>query len=527
MSILEYDYVVCGSGLAGLAVAHEACRYGRVALVTKSWVRESNSYYAQGGVAAVVDAGDTVEGHLEDTLAAGRGLCDWPAVDVLVREGPERIRDLMSAGMVFDSRDGELVLGLEGGHHHRRILHAGGDATGALMTSFLAGRVAVDEGIDIFENHQVLDLLMSDGSVWGVRTWDISRGCEELFVALYTILTLGGTSAIYARTTNPSTSVGEGVALAWSAGCDVVDLEFIQFHPTALWHPSGPAFLVSEAVRGEGAHLRNARLERFMAGAYPLAELEPRDTVARAIFRQLEAQDEPFVWLDLRHLDRDKLKQRFPTIYRHCRDVGLDLGSMIPVAPAAHYMVGGVRTDLDGWTGIGNLYACGELAFTGLMGANRLASNSLLECLVYAHRAVEATRRSSPSRVPKGFAPAYHIDPAHLALYSWVRLRLAEVLNRHVGIIRSGSGLGVAWEVIDTLRGDLPPDDGEYHLHRAHGLLTVADLIVRGALYREESRGGHYREDFPEAREEFRCHVVQRRGERIFRQPVVEGPGEG
>lgn len=520
--VRSYDYVVAGSGLAGLAVALEAARYGRVALVTKSWVRESNSYYAQGGIAAVFDKEDSPALHRADTLEAGRGLCDWPAVEVLVNEGPERIKDLIAAGMQFDSANGTLLLGLEGGHHHRRILHAGGDATGALVTSFLAGRVASSENVDIYENHAVLEVLLRDGVCWGLRTWDITRGIEILFVGSHTLLTLGGTSAIYQRSTNPRTSVGDGIALAWEAGCNIVDFEFIQFHPTALWDPSGSAFLVSEAVRGEGAHLLNAKHERFMEGKYPLAELEPRDTVARAIFREIQQQREPFVWLDLRHIPREKVQQRFPTIYRHCLEVGLDMCSMIPVAPAAHYMVGGVRTDLHGCTNVPNLYACGELAFTGLMGANRLASNSLIECLVFAHRAVEHTLREKSGPAPTDFSPRFHLEPAHSALLNWIRMRLAEVLNDKVGIVRSGSTLGVAWEVIDALRDDLPTDRDEYYLHRARSLLTVADLLVRGALYREESRGGHYREDFPESRDEFICHVGQRKGADIYRIPVLQ-----
>ncbi len=521
--IKRYDYVVAGSGLAGLAVALEASRYGRVALVTKSWVRESNSYYAQGGIAAVFDKADSPAEHLADTLEAGRGLCDWPAVEVLVNEGPERIKDLMALGMQFDTANGALLLGLEGGHHHRRILHAGGDATGALVTSFLVGKVSASQNVDLYENHAVLEALLDGGVCCGLRTWDITRGEEVLFVGQHTLLTLGGTSAIYQRSTNPSTSVGDGIAVAWHAGCEITDFEFIQFHPTALWDSSGSAFLVSEAVRGEGAYLLNSKHERFMLGRYPLAELEPRDTVARAIFHEIERQSEPFVWLDLRHIPREKVQQRFPTIYRHCQEVGLDMGSMLPVAPAAHYMVGGVRTDLHGRTNVPNLYACGELAFTGLMGANRLASNSLIECLVFAHRAVQQTlREPKGGQVADNFTPRFHLEPAHSALLSWIRIRIADVLNSKVGIVRSGSSLGVAWEVIDSLRDDLPLDRDEYYLHRAHSLLTVADLLVRGALYREESRGGHYREDFPQAREEFICHVVQRKGEDIHRVPVQQ-----
>lgn len=521
-SVHRYDYVVAGSGLAGLSVALRAARYGRVALVTKSWVRESSSYYAQGGIAAVTDEGDRPYYHGDDTLEAGRGLCDWPAVEVLVNEAPERVRELIDAGMQFDHVKGELALGLEGGHQRRRILHAGGDATGALTTSFLAGRVAADERIDIFENHAVLAVLMRSGVCWGLRAWDISKGEESLFLGRHTFLTLGGTSAIYERSTNPSTSVGDGVAIAWEAGCEIVDFEFIQFHPTALYGGSGSAFLISEAVRGEGAYLLNARGERFMYGHYPLAELEPRDTVARAIFREIQSQEEDYVWLDLRHLDGEKIRRRFPTIYRQCFEAGYDLTSRVPVAPATHYMVGGVRTNLYGQTAVRNLYVCGELAFTGIMGANRLASNSLIECLVFGHRAVEQTLLSPRVPLPSEFAPLFSFDAARRDLYLSLRASVASLLNTHVGIVRSGRSLRAADEELERFRADLPSGSSEYYAHLCGNLLTVASLLVRGALYREESRGGHFREDFPEMREEFTCHVVQCKGAEITRVPVQE-----
>lgn len=520
--LLQYDYVVAGSGLAGLSVALRAARYGRVALVTKSWLRESNSYYAQGGIAAVTDQQDHPYYHGDDTLEAGRGLCDWPAVEVLVNEAPDRIRELIDAGMQFDLVKGELALGLEGGHHHRRILHAGGDATGALTTSFLAGLVAKNSQIDIYENHVVLDLLTKSGACWGLRAWDISKNQETLFVGRSTFLTLGGTSAIYSRSTNPSTTVGDGIAIAYDAGCEIVDLEFIQFHPTALYSSQGPAFLISEAVRGEGAYLRNERGDRFMQGKYPLAELEPRDTVAKAIFREIHQQQNPFVLLDLRHLDPVKIKKRFPTIYRNCAEQGYDLTQQIPVAPAAHYMVGGVRTNLYGQTALPNLYVCGEQAFTGIMGANRLASNSLIECLVFGHRAVEQTLLVPRVPLPDEFTPAYTMDSAHRESYLALRNEIAQIMNNQVGIVRSAASLHLALSALDTMRSQLGPQQNEYYHRIASNLITVANLIVSGALYRQESRGGHFREDFPHMREEFTCHIVQRKGTSIVRTPVLE-----
>ena len=526
-TLRTFDYLVAGSGLAGLSVALRAARYGRVAIVTKSWVRESNSYYAQGGIAAVTDEGDSPEEHRADTLTAGRGLCDWDAVDVLVHEAPECIRELIASGMHFDQIDGSLALGLEGGHHHRRILHAGGDATGALVTSFLAKKVSEHPNIEIFENHVVLDLIMRSGACWGLSTWDVASGCERLFVARHTFLTIGGTSAIYSRSTNPSTTVGDGIAIAWRAGCPIVDFEFIQFHPTALFAGAN-AFLISEAVRGEGAHLINENGERFMEGKYPLAELEPRDTVARAIANEIKKSNTPCVWLDLQHLDPKRILARFPTIARHCAELGFDLTKRIPVAPAAHYMVGGVHTNLYGQTRIANLYVCGELASTGIMGANRLASNSLIECLVFGHRAVEQTRVVPKLSLPTEFAPHYTMNAARSDEYLQARQTVSKLLSECVGIVRSADTLALAKQQLLALETDFaqryPDAASEFYAHAIENLLIVSRLLVAGASYREESRGGHYRSDFPEQRAEFAFHTVQERGKPIAKKPVQEKP---
>lgn len=525
--LLTFDYLVAGSGLAGLSVALRAARYGRVAIVTKSWVRESNSYYAQGGIAAVTDQGDSPEEHRADTLQAGRGLCDWSAVDVLVHEAPERIQELIASGMHFDQTDGLLALGLEGGHHRRRILHAGGDATGALVTSFLAKKVAEHPNIEIFENHIVLELLMRSHACWGFASWNMPQGREQLFVARHTFLTIGGTSAIYARSTNPNTTLGDGVAIAWRAGCPIQDFEFIQFHPTALYSQESNAFLISEAVRGEGAHLYNARGERFMAGKYPLAELEPRDIVARAIAHEIDGGDAPYVWLDLRHLDPQHILNRFPTIARHCSEVGYDLTQRIPVAPAAHYMVGGVHTNLYGQTHVPNLYVCGELASTGIMGANRLASNSLIECLVFGHRAVEQTRVVSKLPLPTEFTPHFTFSLDARAFYHKVRHEVAELLTRGVGIVRTAESLATASKALEALEKEVAAagiPSGEVYHHLSENLLIVARLLVEGATYRTESRGGHYRADYPEPSPDFVYHTVQQQGQPICKKPVEAKP---
>ena len=367
--------MVIGSGLAGLYAAHKASAYGPVLVVTKKAIRDSNSYNAQGGIAAVTDIEDNPEIHFTDTVIAGRGLCENKAVEVLVQEGPQRIKEIIGEGMKFDTENGKLSLGLEGGHHRKRILHAGGDSTGRYITEFLISKVQSDPNITIRENMSVIDFLIADGVCYGVRCWDEDKGCEELVYAEHTFLTSGGTSAIYTRTTNPETTIGDGIAMAYKAGCRIIDMEFIQFHPTSLYIEDSPkAFLISEAVRGEGAYLLDKAGKRFMLPIHELAELAPRDIVARSIFKQMALDDRPYVVLSLKHLNPDKIRSRFPNILAKCAEYGYDLTDWIPVAPAAHYTVGGVASDLCGRTDIRRLYVCGEIASTGIMGANRLAS---------------------------------------------------------------------------------------------------------------------------------------------------------
>ncbi len=413
-----YDFIIVGSGLAGLYAAHEAAKHGRVALLTKTVLTESNSYFAQGGIAAVTDEEDAPSYHFDDTIIAGRGLCDYPAVNILVNEGPARIKELIAEGMRFDMQNGSLALGLEGGHHRHRILHAGGDATGRMVSLFMIEKVKNDPYIEIFENHSIIGLLTENNHCYGVRGWNETSCTEELFFGTNTFLTMGGTSALYKRTTNPRTTIGDGLALAYNAGCEICDMEFIQFHPSAIYTKGEEAFLVSEAVRGEGAHLLNHKGERFMVPIHELAELAPRDIVAQSIFREMQKSGEEHVWLSLKHLPSTLVMHRFPTIYAKCKELGIDMCDKIPVAPAAHYTVGGVRTDCDGRTNIENLFVCGELASTGIMGANRLASNSLIECLVFGKRAVKAaTQNIAPLDIPV-FATEYKINKEHSNEYN-------------------------------------------------------------------------------------------------------------
>lgn len=516
----HYEYIIAGSGLAGLYTAYHAAAYGKVALLTKCGITESNSYFAQGGIAAVTDEDDAPALHFEDTIIAGRGLCDYPAVHILVNEGPQRIQELINEGMHFDMEDGSLALGLEGGHHKKRILHAGGDATGRMVTSFMISKVINNPNIDIYENHSVIGLLKAEGRCCGVRSWNLTTEREELFIGTNTFLTLGGTSAIYKRTTNPHTTIGDGLALAYNAGCEIADMEFIQFHPSAIYTDSEEAFLISEAVRGEGAHLINQNGERFMPAIHELAELAPRDIVAQSIYRQLTRYNQEFVWLSLKHLDPQIVRHRFPNIYEKCRELGIDMSDRIPVAPAAHYTVGGVRTDLNGQTNIPNLFICGELASSGIMGANRLASNSLIECLVFGKRAIESSRHNTPMENLPNFPSLYHCNPGRDETYIRLKKEIAALMSIHAGIIRNEKGLEEGLRKLDAMEKQLPDDTYEYYTLISRNLIEVARLIIRSALYRRESRGGHYREDHPEANDAYLHHIVQQKGEPIRTIPI-------
>ena len=522
----RYDYLVVGSGLAGLYSALLASRHGKVGLVTKMDMSDSNSYNAQGGIAAVSDKDDIPRYHFEDTVVAGRGLCDYPSVNILVNEGPELIKDLIDRGMHFDvTETGELALGLEGGHHRRRILHAGGDATGRLVTSFVLGLVLKEPSIEIIPHCSLAGLLVTDGECDGVICWDSSKGCERLFYSRHTILASGGTAAIYGRTTNPSTTTGDGLAIAYNAGCLIEDMEFIQFHPTAIAKEGCPSFLVSEAVRGEGAHLLNLKGERFMAGAHELAELAPRDVVAQMIDRQIRAEGKGYVYLSLAHLDPGMIKSRFPTIYAKCREFGIDMCDRIPVAPAAHYTVGGVRCNENSETDIRNLYVCGEIASTGIMGANRLASNSLIECMVFAQRAI---RHSLSVPAEEGGMRRYEAylkcRPENRDMYLETRSRIARIMSEYAWIVRDEAGLTKGLGELESLRGHIESLGGygsdEVYSGMCSNLITSASLIVRGALFRKESRGCHYRSDYPSESRDFEVHTLQQKGRGIVKREV-------
>ncbi|MFF4170045.1 L-aspartate oxidase [Streptomyces sp. NPDC001744] len=522
---LDADVVVVGSGVAGLTAALRCTAAGlRTVVVTKASLDDGSTRWAQGGIAAALGEGDTPEQHLDDTLVAGAGLCDERAVRTLVTEGPGAVRRLIETGAHFDTTSGgELSLTREGGHHRRRIAHAGGDATGAEISRALVGAIR-DRGVRTVEHALVLDLLTDDGGrTAGVTLHVMGEGQHDGVGAVHApavVLATGGMGQIFSATTNPPVSTGDGVALALRAGAEVSDLEFVQFHPTVLFlgtDAEGQQPLVSEAVRGEGAHLVDADGVRFMLGQHELAELAPRDVVAKAITRRMRERGADHMYLDARHFGAAMWERRFPTILAACRAHGIDpVTEPVPVAPAAHYASGGVRTDLYGRTTVPGLYACGEVACTGVHGANRLASNSLLEGLVFAERIAEDIAANGPHRegTPVPAAPARTVpvpDPA-------LRPVLQRIMSADAGVLRSGESLRRAAGALESLGADTAaghPGKGAEpctEAWEAANLLEVSGALVAAALVREETRGCHWREDRP-ARDDdaWRRHLVVRR----------------
>ncbi|MGD8746840.1 MAG: L-aspartate oxidase [Balneolaceae bacterium] len=501
----QSDFLIIGSGAAGLHAALHASRFGRVSLVTKSSLEASSSYWAQGGIAAVLNNHDSFQSHKKDTVEAGRGLCNTEAVDLLVREGAERVQELVDLGMPFDRTNGTLDLGLEGGHSNRRVLHANGAATGKALVEFLTKRVERQSNIEIIEHAFVYRLQVSEGRCKGISAYLYRDDTLLNIRSTVTILATGGYSGLYRRTTNPHTSTGDGLWLGYNAGARLKDLEFVQFHPTAFYAEDGSTFLISEAVRGEGARLYNERGERFMK-AYPREELAPRDVVSQEIFRQIKQQEQNYVYLDVRHLDVVNLTAHFPALFRKIKEQGIDVSSDgIPVAPAAHYCIGGIATDLDARTSVKGLYACGEVAATEVHGANRLASNSLLECLVFSKRAVEnaVNTEMRPGAIEERQLNL-EIDDRLESEFLALRRQVSDLLSRYVGIYRSEKGLQVALNKFRELAESFTEHTNEYFAIRTGGLLKIAELITKAALERKESRGVHTRSDYPEAGSELR-----------------------
>ncbi len=504
--------VVIGSGLTGLLVAIKLASHFSVTIITKEELKESNTEHAQGGIAAAISKGDSSSLHAEDTLVAGAGLCDEEAVRIITEEGPRRIKELIELGTKFDkTSDGRIALTLEGAHSKRRVLHAQGDATGREIERALIAKLRSITGVEVHQHTFALDLIMDDSHCTGVIAFDTRIGRLRAFRAPVVVLATGGIGQIYKYTTNPELTTGDGVAMAYRAGAEIMDMEFVQFHPTSLCFPPAPRFLISEAVRGEGAILRNSRGEAFMSEYHPLADLAPRDIVSRSVIQEMKATNVSNVHLDLTHLSPSLIKRRFPTIVDTCSRYGLDIiNQQIPVAPAAHYLMGGVKVDTYGRSNVEGLFVGGEIACTGVHGANRLASNSLLECVVFGSRLAEfIIENGLPTSSGAHITPDIGSPKLSTDLRE-VREKLREVMWDEVGIIRSEEGLKRALAKFEELREraeeEKPPS------WELKNMLTVSELVARAALSRTESRGAHHRVDYPERDDtNWLRHIILRR----------------
>jgi L-aspartate oxidase len=505
----DFDVLVVGGGAAGLYGALALPQGLRVGLLTKDPLDGSASGWAQGGIAAVTDPEDSWSLHTQDTLRAGAGLCDPQAVRFLVSQGGACIQRLVALGVAFDRYGEGLALTLEAAHSRPRILHAA-DRTGRELVTTLAEQVRQQPHIQVLDPALVWDLWVQEGRCHGVRVW--YQGELHTWRAGAVVLATGGGGQLFHPTTNPPASTGDGVAMAWRAGATLRDVEFVQFHPTALAVPGAPALLISEAVRGEGAHLLNQQGERFLYRYHPDGELAPRYVVSRAIFQELQQHGHTHVWLDLRPIEPSRVERRFPNILHTCRQWGIDpLRELVPVAPAAHYWMGGVLTDLQARTTLPGLYAVGEVASTGVHGANRLASNSLLECLVFGAQLQGITLIPSPPVTPTPVGT----EPVDWATLAQIRQELPLLMGQRAGIAREAAGLHMALQQVQKWRRQVPPlpppgtDFAQMRLWaETRNLLDNASLVLRSALYRQESRGSHYRLDWPEPLPAFQAHTV-------------------
>ncbi|HEY4933724.1 MAG TPA: L-aspartate oxidase, partial [Terriglobales bacterium] len=496
----QIDFIVVGAGIAGLRASVELASAGHVLCLAKREVTESNTQYAQGGIAAALSDDDEVSLHLDDTLKAGDGLCNEEAARILVEEGPARIEELIEWGTEFDRTGTKIAFTREGAHSRNRVLHAHGDSTGREIGRALYLKAKALKPIEFREFEFTTEIVQRDGRAMGIRVLDNDGQLHEIH-ASSVLLATGGLGQVYSDTTNPQVATGDGVAMAYRAGAEISDMEFVQFHPTALYLKNAPRFLLSEALRGEGGYLRNLELQRFMHKYHEMGELAPRDVVARAIAHELEITRRPdaVVYLDLTHLNGETVRKRFPTIYATCMRYNIDITEkMIPIRPAAHYSMGGVRTDLDGRTSIPGLYAAGEVACTGVHGANRLASNSLLEGLVYGARAARAMRSEmrsphlSVATSPKsGVAGNGSLGETEKFIQ-----KVQSKMWQHVAVVRDGKVLKQVVADLTAMQPQLPKS-GDRRSHEAANILQTGLLIARSALAREESRGAHYRLDFP------------------------------
>ncbi len=530
------DVLILGGGLAGLRAALAVDPSLLVTVITKDDLRESSSSYAQGGIAGVVDPEDRFADHAADTVAAGGGLCDAAVVDSVVREAPGRIDELISWGTRFDLREGSLELGREGGHSRSRIVHALGDATGREVMRAVIEQTKKLDNLEVWPDTFTIDLVTHEGACRGALVWNRDHG-KTLVWARRTILATGGAGQLYRETTNPQVASGDGMAVAWRAGASLRDMEVMQFHPTVLYIAGGGRSLITEAVRGAGGRLIDREGRRFMPDFDPRGELAPRDVVSRAISEVMQRTKHSNVYLDLSHLDAAEVRRRFPGMARLCAEFGLDLTrDRIPVRPGAHYMIGGVEVDEHGRTAVEGLYAAGEVTSSGLHGANRLASNSLLEGLVYGARAGEAASRDvlampdrDDLRVPRLANPRQDASGEPLDLDD-IRNSLKALMWRQVGVERSGDSLAEALGTVEGwCRYVLPRQFGDPGGWQLQNMLEVARLMIRGALERKETRGVHTRRDFPESATQWQGHIAWQRGagEPRFEPTAAAGCGPG
>ncbi|MCK8823904.1 L-aspartate oxidase [Fuchsiella alkaliacetigena] len=508
------DFLVIGSGVAGLVSTLNLAEAGKVTMLTKEEPQDCSTEHAQGGIAAVIAEDDSFELHYQDTLKAGAGLANPKAVELLVEQGQQRIKELLKLGVSFDRQGKEVALTKEGAHSRRRILYAGGDATGTELRNTLTKEVLAKAALELHSNIFVIDLLTKNNRCYGVLAYDSNAASYQVYLASAVLLATGGAGQLYQKTSNPEVATGDGIALAYRAGVEVMDLEFIQFHPTTLSLAGAANFLISEAVRGEGAVLRNQQGERFMFKYHQLGELAPRDVAARAIYQEMKAKNSNCVYLDLTELDADFIKERFPTIYKACLSEGLDITKdYIPVVPAAHYCMGGIKTDTKGATNIQGLFACGETAALGVHGANRLASNSLLEGLVYGKRvAEEMINYTKDSKLAfDNLRIANHtqqFSAAAVISIKSIKKEIKELMTTEVAIIREEVGLSKVQSRLEELFKYLNYEYNSVKDFEIQNMLIVAYLVVKAALLREESRGAHYRRDFPEPSSNWLKHIV-------------------
>jgi len=511
--MIKTDYLVIGSGIAGLSFAIKASDTGTVSLITKKYLFDSSTGKAQGGVACVTDKEDSFAEHIQDTLVAGAGLCDEEMVELLVKSAPARIEELIKLGVKFtkkDYKESEFELGLEGGHSKRRILHAG-DITGNEIERVLIDNINKKKNVVVYENHMAVDLLIDEDETgkrcFGAYVYDVNRNEVQLFVAKVVVLATGGAGKVYLYTSNPDVATGDGVAMAYRAGADIANMEFIQFHPTCLYHPQAKSFLISEAVRGEGAVLKNQKGEAFMSKYHPLKDLAPRDIVARAIDTELKSTGDHFVYLDITDKPKKFFLKRFPNIYEKCLKYGIDMSKdMIPVVPAAHYCCGGVDVNKYAQTNIANLFAIGETACNGVHGANRLASNSLLDGLVSADLAYQKSKEIINSIKINDNIQNFvnestdnNSDPA-VMLQNWEETR--RLMWHYAGIVRTDDRLSMALKRIKILNGEVAQHFKNFkvsiELLELRNILDVAEIVVMSAMARKESVGLHYSLDYPE-----------------------------